>query len=276
MGLQRCMRTDFGGVAAVLLDVDGVLWRGEEVIGELAPIFQALDADGVAVRITSNTSTQSGAACAMRLSTLGARVSETDVITASMVTARHLAETFPEGGRVFVIGESSLEEYLGSAGFSVNRPGEVVAVVVGLDRQLTYAKLREATLHIRAGALFVAVNVDAVIPSPQGLLPAAGATVAALERATGRNAIVMGKPQPAIYEAALASLGLEPADVLVVGDQLGTDILCAQQLGCRTALVLSGVTDADEAKQWAPAADVIAADLREVVGMISQAKRRRT
>jgi 4-nitrophenyl phosphatase len=138
-------------------------------------------------------------------------------------------------------------------------------VVAGMDRKLTYDKLRRATLLIRAGAPFIGTNPDKTFPVPEGLIPGAGSILAALETATGVTPLIMGKPSPAMYEVALMRLGTSPAETLVIGDRLETDIEGAQKIGCRTGLVLSGVTTAVQARLWKPQPDIIAENLESIV-----------
>ena len=138
---------------------------------------------------------------------------------------------------------------------------DVLAVVAGLDRQVTYDKLARATLLIRSGAMFVGTNADRTLPMPEGLLPGAGSILAALETATDVQPVVVGKPEPEMYLFALERLKTSPAETLIVGDRLDTDITGAQKIGCHTALLLSGVANETDARNWQPAPDIIAPDL---------------
>ncbi len=112
---------------------------------------------------------------------------------------------------------------------------------------MTYQKLSRATLHIRAGAPFYGTNPDKTFPTPQGLVPGAGSILAAIEAATDVKPIIIGKPQPAMMYMALEKLGTLPEETLVVGDRLETDIAAGQAAGCKTALVLSGVSTKQQA-----------------------------
>lgn len=143
------------------------------------------------------------------------------------------------------------------------QPGKIkpLAVVVGMDRGLTYEKLSQAALLIRSGLPFIGTNPDRTFPLPYGLVPGVGAILACIETATDVQPIVLGKPQPEMYEFAMKRLGTTPEQTLVVGDRIDTDIVGAQTLGCRTALVLSGVTSPQEAHTWSPPPDWIGANL---------------
>jgi 4-nitrophenyl phosphatase len=163
------------------------------------------------------------------------------------------------------VGENGLKRALEESGFEpISDPQDEtvpVAVVGGFDRDLTYAKLRRATLHIRAGVPFYGTNPDRTFPTPQGLIPGAGAILAAIESATSVEPVIIGKPQPAMMHMALERLGAQPEETLVIGDRLETDIAAGQAAGCKTALVLSGVSSRAQQAAWRPAPDFIAEDL---------------
>jgi 4-nitrophenyl phosphatase len=146
-----------------------------------------------------------------------------------------------------------------------------MAVVAGMDREITYEKLRTATLLIRSGVPFIGTNPDKTFPIPGGFTPGTGAILAAIQAASDQEPVICGKPSPEMYWVALNRMNLTPTETLVVGDRAETDIIGAQAIGCRTALVLSGVTTAKQAKSWAPPPDIIAADLSEVLKRISDA-----
>jgi 4-nitrophenyl phosphatase len=177
-----------------------------------------------------------------------------------MAAAQYLHKQFPTGGPVYIIGEDGIAESLHVYGF-YQAEKQVLAVIASMDRQLTYDKLRTATLLIRNGALFVATNSDRTFPTPEGLVPGAGSILAALEAACYQSPIITGKPSPAMYHIALERMNLAPEETLVVGDRPETDIAGAQRIGCKTALVLSGVTSREDAHTWRPSPDLIIDDL---------------
>jgi len=260
-------------IDGMILDVDGVLFRGDEEIGDLETIFQMIREVNLRVIIASNNSTRNQSYCVERLASHGAPIEPSQVVTSGIIAVNYLLQMFPRGGAVYVIGEKTLIESLSNAGFYTTEESGALAVVVGLDRGLTYEKLKKAALHIQNGALFIATNADRTVRTLEGLIPAAGTIVAALETATGASARIMGKPQTTMYRFALDALGLKPHQVIVVGDQLVTDIACAQALGCSTALVLSGVDSKESAENWSPAVDIIAGNLGDVVAIMVKAKR---
>ena len=145
---------------------------------------------------------------------------------------------------------------------------DAVAVVVGLDRAISYEKLTRATLLLRSGLPLIGTNPDRTLPSPEGLAPGAGAILAALEAAADVEATIIGKPQASLLEAALEALGMAPEQALMVGDRVETDIAAGQAAGCPTALVLSGATSKEGAAAWQPQPDYIAEDLEELLGQL--------
>jgi 4-nitrophenyl phosphatase len=255
-------------IRAFVLDMDGVIWRANQPIGDLPWIFSRLKTGGYQVVLATNNSTLTPALYVQKLKGFGVELERWQVINSSQTAAHYLKQRFPDGGPVYVLGEVGLVEALNEEGF-IHQEREVKAVVAGMDRQLNFEKLKQATMLIRAGALFVGTNPDVTFPTPEGLIPGAGAILAALETATSVKPVVVGKPSPQMYRVALQRLKLPPELVLVVGDRIETDIVGAQQIGCRSALVLSGVTSREDAEKWRPAPDLIAADLTGVVNSLS-------
>jgi 4-nitrophenyl phosphatase len=254
---------DITTIKAVILDMDGVIWRGSEPIGDLHQIFSRLYSRGWKVTLATNNATRTIAQYVDKLSAFGVNVEPWQIVNSAIAVAQHLNNLFPQGGAVYIIGEEGLSEALAEQGFFYAEEN-VLAVVVGMDRKLTYEKLRRATLLIRNGAPFIATNPDRTFPTPEGLIPGAGSILAALEAACYQAPVIAGKPSPAMYQIILSRLQLPPSEVLVIGDRPETDIAGAQAIGCRTALVLSGVASPTEAYAWNPVPDLIIADLDSI------------
>jgi 4-nitrophenyl phosphatase len=202
-----------------------------------------------------------------KLSGLGIKVDRWQVINSSQATAYYLQQRFPEGGPVYILGENGLEVALQDFGF-YHQEDEVLSVIVSLDRKLTYSKLVQATLLIRSGIDFIGTNPDPTFPTPQGLVPGTGSILALLESASEVEPVIIGKPAPEMYRVALQRLGASAHETLVVGDRLETDISGAQALGCRCALVLSGVSSIQEAENWKPELDIVAPNLSSLLDFI--------
>ena len=244
--------------------MDGVLWQGPQPIGDLPSIFSRIHQRGWKVALATNNATRTPLQYVERLAGFGVSVEPWQVVNSVDAAISYLIRQYPAGGTVYVIGEVGITDALAANGFMVGEKN-VIAVVAGMDRQLSYDKLSRATLLIRSGVPFIGTNPDRTFTIPEGLVPGAGAILAALETATSVKPLIMGKPSPAMYQLALERLGTSPAETLVVGDRLETDIAGAQAIGCRTAVVLSGVSTEAEALAWQPQPDIIAKDLASLV-----------
>jgi 4-nitrophenyl phosphatase len=251
-------------IRAVILDMDGVLWRGSEAIGDLQSIFRQINRIGWKVIFATNNASRTIQQYVNVLSSFGIQSEAWQIISSSTAAIAYLTNLFPHGGPIYIIGEQGLIDACSEQGF-YQSTSESLAVVAGIDRKLTYDKLKTATLLIRSGVPFIGTNPDRTFPTPQGLVPGAGSILAALSAACDVSPIIMGKPEPAMYQIALERLNLLAKDVLVVGDRPETDIAGAQKIGCRTALVLSGVTNDEHARTWQPTPDVIMDDLASLV-----------
>ncbi|MEO8609672.1 MAG: HAD-IIA family hydrolase [Chloroflexota bacterium] len=253
---------NFSNIEAVVMDMDGVLWTGDVALPGLVPFFDLLRARNLAFALATNNSGKSRTAYVQKLIKMGVLgVHEDQIITSGTATASYLQTRYAPGTPIHVLGGDGLRQVMAEAGFQVVDEN-ARAVIVGLDPQFTYEKLKRATLLIRAGAEFIATNGDRTIPVPEGLAPGAGSLVAALCAATDQEpAVVIGKPGAPMFEAALRLLGTAPEHTLMIGDRLNTDIEGAARVGLKTALVLTGVSTRAEAESSANPPDGIYDDL---------------
>jgi 4-nitrophenyl phosphatase len=190
------------------------------------------------------------------------------VITSSEATGAYLADNFPSGSKVSVLGEEGLRQTIRNYGFDLVEgvdSQEVRAVVVGLDRGFMYDDLNQAVHYIRNGAEFIGTNPDRTIPTPNGPAPGAGAIIEAIETSCAIKSLMIGKPSASLYRLALTRSGSNPGETLMIGDRLETDILGAQRLSIRTGLVLSGIATRNEADHWYPRVDIIAANAMDIL-----------
>jgi 4-nitrophenyl phosphatase len=255
-------------VKSLILDMDGVLWKTDEPIGDLPAIFDRIRARGLKVAFATNNGTQTPDQYAERLAKLGVAVEPWQIITSALGVANLLSQKFPSGGPIFAIGGQGVMAALRQCGFellSIEDAPKAQAVVMGVDWQINYEKMREATLLVRRGVPFYATNPDKTFPTPRGEVPGAGAWIAVIVTATGIGPIYAGKPAPYLLDIARERLGTTREQTLVVGDRLETDIGGGQAAGCRVALVLSGVSQLEQAQIWKPKVDVIARDLARLV-----------
>jgi 4-nitrophenyl phosphatase len=193
-------------------------------------------------------------------------VNESRVLTSAMAATADLVARHPQDSMVFVIGEAGLVEALAEGGMQVVQEAVagVAAVVVGYDRGLTYAKLRDAAVLLQRGADFVATNADPSFPVEGAVHPGAGATVAALVAVTGLQPRVVGKPESPLFEIAVDRLGVPRERIVMVGDRLDTDIAGALRYGIWSVLVATGINSAADAavSRWRP--DGVVAGLPEL------------
>lgn len=253
-------------IRGLVIDMDGVLWRGDTPMPGLVEFFDLLRRRSIRFRLATNNPTRTPQQYVAKLAAMGVSVTEGEILTSAVVTAQYLAADRP-GARVHVVGTASLREALTDRGLQVCDDGSADVVVVGLDPQLTYAKLAEATLLIRAGARFVGCNPDATLPSERGLLPGNGATLAYLHTATGVAPLIIGKPERAIFDTALAAMQLPADAAATLGDRLETDILGGQRIGMRSILVLSGATDRNGLASSAVQPDWVFDSIKELAGV---------
>lgn len=232
------------GYDAVLFDLDGTVYHGSQVVPGAPEALRAVREHGAAVRFVTNNASKAPGEVAAHLEALGLPAAPDEVHTSSQAAAALLGERLPEGAVVLVVGTESLAAQIASVGLRPVREAgpEVAAVVQGHSPENTWAALAEACLAIRAGALWVATNVDATLPTERGLLPGNGSMVAALRTATDVEPLVAGKPAPLLFTTATRDAGAERA--LVVGDRLDTDIEGAVAAGIDSLCVLTGVADA--------------------------------
>ncbi|WP_280432672.1 HAD-IIA family hydrolase [Nocardia brasiliensis] len=235
---------------ALLLDLDGTLYRGPVVI-EGAPAALAAEGAQRLVYVTNNAS-RSPATVAAHLADLGFPATTDDVVTSAQAAARLLAERLAPGAEVLVVGTDDLAAEVTAVGLRPVRRFDgaaPAAVVQGHSPQTGWPELAEAAYALRAAALWVAANTDKTLPNERGLAPGNGAMVAALRTATDLEPMVAGKPFAPLMEDALVRAGTRSA--LVVGDRLDTDIEGANAVGLESLLVLTGVSTLDELKDAA-------------------------
>jgi len=252
----------------MILDMDGVLWKSDSPIGNLPAIFDRIQERGLKVAFATNNGTRTPEQYVERLATFGIQAQPWQVVTSALGVAHLLCQKLPPGERVFAVGGEGVMAALQEKGFlllSVPEAEEAQAVVMGIDVQINFDKMREATLLVRRGVPFFATNPDKTFPTPRGEIPGAGAWISVITTATGIEPVYAGKPAPYMLELARERLGTTKEETLVVGDRLETDIAGGQAAGCPCALLLSGVSTSEQARVWKPKVDVVAINLWELV-----------
>jgi 4-nitrophenyl phosphatase len=255
-------------IKSLILDMDGVIWKADTPIGDLPSIFARIRERGLDYVFATNNSTKTSEQYVARLKGFGVEAEPSQVITSSQAVAHIVAQKYPRGTKVFMIGEDGLRMPLEQEGFEivlVEDAPQAEVVVMGFDRDINFLKASEAALLVRAGISFYATNMDKTFPTPRGQIPGAGAWVSVIATATDVQPTVAGKPFPFLMEFALVKLGTRKEQTLVVGDRLETDIAAGQAVGCPTALVLSGVSTREQAERWESAPTIIAENLDQLV-----------
>lgn len=237
--------TELRDIECFLIDLDGVLYRGSQPTPGADSFLALLRRAGRKFLLLTNNSTRTPEQNVDHLASMGIHISPAELLTSAQATAAYLATMVPAGTGVYFIGEDGVREALRQAGF-MDAGMDATVVVVGLDRQLTYAKLRTAALAVRRGAQLIATNSDRTLPLEEGLVPGAGAILAAVETATDVRATVIGKPHRPMFDIALRQIGACPERTAIIGDRLDTDILGGHNAGLATILVLTGVARREE------------------------------
>src|SRR5262245_1229256 len=252
---------------AALIDLDGVVYRGEALIPHAAAAIDTARAAGMRVAYITNNAARSPDQVAAQLRTLGVKAEPGDVVTSAQAAAHLVADRVPAGSAVLVVGGAGIIDALVERGLRPVRSldDDPVAVVQGYAPEVDWRQLAEGSYAVNAGLLWVATNTDLTIPTARGIAPGNGTLVRAIQAATGQRPLVAGKPELPLHREAVARTGAR--DPLVVGDRLDTDIEGAVKAGSPSLLVLTGVTDpaALLAARSNQRPNYLAADLRGLV-----------
>ena len=250
-----------------LIDMDGVLYRGHDLIPGADAFIQGLRERDIPFRLLTNNSQRTRRDVATKVGRLGIDVEEEHVFTSAMATARFLALQKPHG-TAFVIGEGGLHTALHSNGYSVvDRDPDYV--VVGEGRTFNLEMVETAVCMIHKGAKLIATNLDPNCPTENSIRPGCGAMVAMLEIATGVRAFSVGKPSPIMMRAARKEIGLSTDETIMIGDTMETDILGGVQLGYHTILVLSGGTKRDDLPRYQYRPEIVVESLADYAEMLA-------
>jgi 4-nitrophenyl phosphatase len=254
----------------LILDMDGVLWRGETPVPGLIAFFETLHRLEIGFVLATNNATKTAAQYTEKLARFGVAVTAEQILTSAEATAAFLSDHYPADEAIFAIGDVGLHEAITAKGFTIRSPDEirqgakVAAVVAGLSRNVTYDDLATGTLLIDRGAAFIGTNPDPTFPSEWGPLPGAGALLAALQAATGVEPLIIGKPGRVMFEEAAHRLGGDVDHIAMVGDRLSTDIVGAAAVGLQTVLVLTGISTIEDVATSPVKPDYIFADINEL------------
>ncbi|HEY1351345.1 MAG TPA: HAD-IIA family hydrolase [Ktedonobacteraceae bacterium] len=257
-----------------LIDLDGVVYRGNELLPGALEFVNWLIINQKKYLFLTNNSFATGAQILAKLARMGIHTDSDHLLTAGQAAVQNIARRLP-GAVVYVVGEQPLVTLVEAQGLGVAAVDgtEAAAVLVGLDRAFNYQKIAGAANAVRAGALFVTINRDPVLPVAGGFLPGCGSLAAAIESASGVSPEVVGKPEPMLLLEALRLLDSQPAEAVMVGDGLMIDILAGQRAGTHTLLVLSGSSSLTDVEQSSLKPDHISANLAAVLEELSGGQR---
>lgn len=247
---------NLGAVTTLVFDLDGVVWRGDTPIAGAISAINDLRAAGKRCLFCTNNSAQTQADFVTKLAGMGVEgVQEEEVITSSSATALYLSAQYTGPFLAYVVGGEGIRLALQKIGARIFRDADITeetnvdCVIAGIDREFNYEKLRIAQRLIQRGALFIATNRDATYPIENGVIPGAGAVIAAIETASGSTPVTIGKPRPVMIQLVMQKYGLQADQIAVIGDRLDTDIVCARRAGVAALLVTTGVTNLQQAQR---------------------------
>jgi NagD protein len=223
------------------MDMDGVIVREDQLVPGADRFVARLKEVGKSFLILTNNSRHAPRDLAAHLRRLGLEVTDRDIWTSALATARFLSDQRPEGS-AYMIGESGLSTALYEIGYtqSDHNPDYVV---LGETRTYSFERITKAIRLIQAGARFIATNPDDTSPSPDGPLPATGSVAAMISRASGVKPYYVGKPNPLMMRSALRAIDAHSESSIMIGDRMETDVVSGIEAGMRTVLVLTGSTD---------------------------------
>jgi len=227
-----------------LIDMDGVRVRGKTIIPGANEFVDRLRKANAKFLILTNNSRFTARDLSYNFNTIGLDIHHESIFTSAMATARFVHSQRPEG-KAFVIGESGLTTALHDLGYIITEHNPDY-VILGETETLNQELFTKAIRLVAGGARFIATNPDASGPSEKGIVPGAGALAALIEKATGKNAFFVGKPNPLMMRSAIKYLGVHSENTIMVGDRMDTDIIAGVQSGMETILVLSGITNRED------------------------------
>jgi NagD protein len=231
-----------------LIDMDGVLLKGERVIPGAGQFIERLVEGGAEFLVLTNNPLYTPRDLAHRMHVIGLDVPAERIFTSAMATARFVQTQKPQG-TAFVVGESGLTEAIHEVGYVIT-DHDPDYVVLGETHSYVLERITRAVRLVAEGAHFVATNPDPVGPSESGIVPACGAMAALIEKATGQSPFFVGKPNPLMMRSALNYLGVHSENTVMVGDRMDTDIIAGVESGMETILVLSGVTCREDVSRY--------------------------
>ena len=244
-----------------LIDLDGTMYKGNEPIDGAKQFIDYLNDENIPYVFITNNSTLPREAVVEKLGSFGITTTIEHVLTSATATANYI-KAEKANARCYVIGEAGLQQAFHDASITMTDV-DCDYVVVGLDRNITYEKLSKACLLIRNGATFLSTNKDAAIPTEKGLVPGNGALTASIAVSTGVEPVFIGKPEKTMADEALKLIGMDCANVLMIGDNYETDISFGIRANIDTLMVLTGFSKVSSLENVAEKPTYVRANLIE-------------
>ncbi|MGE7667041.1 TIGR01457 family HAD-type hydrolase [Ureibacillus composti] len=233
---------------AYCFDLDGTVYRGKEGIETAVKFIQDLQKSNLEYYFVTNNSSKTPAQLQEALRNIGLIVEEERIYSSSLATAKYVANQYPEA-KIHTIGSDGLRFALKSVGFNHIEDDNPDVVVMGIDRMIDYQKLSKACLAVQRGAKLIGTNEDVKFPDERGFVPGNGSFVRLVANVAAVDPIFIGKPSPVMLEVIQKEHGLDQKEMVMIGDNYDTDILCGIRFGCDTIHVNTGVTNTEMVKQ---------------------------
>ncbi|MFZ4658444.1 MAG: HAD-IIA family hydrolase [Caldilineaceae bacterium] len=259
-------------VRAVLFDMDGVIYVGNQPLPGVQELLDYLDATGRRWLCITNNASNTSQMFADKLAKMGIKANPAHILGSAEATAAWLGEQAPQKGKVIMLGMEGLRTALLNEGFTlVDDPFDAEFAVAGINFNLVYEDVARVALAVRNGARFVGTNIDPTYPSERGQIPGTGSIIAMLEAATSVKPEIVGKPYPGMYQLAMHRVHSQPTETMMVGDRYETDITGATTLGLVTTGVLTGISSREVFEAGTPPPDFILSGLPELLERFQQA-----
>ncbi|WP_042476111.1 TIGR01457 family HAD-type hydrolase [Bacillus ndiopicus] len=230
---------------AYCFDLDGTVYRGNQGIESAIAFIHKLQREGIEPFYVTNNSSKTPIQLQQKLATLGIDAPTDHIYSSASVTATYISEKFPQQ-KVQLIGSDGIQEALESQGIHITDEADAKVFVMGIDREVNYSKLANACLAVQKGAHLIGTNEDIKFPSEQGFVPGNGSFVKLVASVAGVEPVFIGKPSPIILEAIASAHHYCKNDMVMIGDNYQTDILCGIRFGCDTIHVNTGVTSTEQ------------------------------
>ena len=253
-----------------LLDMDGTLYLGDRLFPVTLPFLDALRTAGAGYLFLTNNSSRGTDSYVQKLNGMGISACEEDFFTSTDAACAYLRAHY-RGNKIYALGTASFRHHLKQEGFPVTDrlEDDIDCLLMGYDTELTYQKLIDASILLGRDVTYLATNPDWVCPTAFGYVPDCGSMAQALEHATGRLPLFLGKPQPEIALLAMEKAGVSPEDTVLVGDRIYTDIACGRRAGIVSILVFSGETTRETMRGSDVQPDFALEDIGEITAALN-------